>query len=488
MDNENNQNTNEGSDTNSKKHDEDIPLWLQGLEDSEDEDTNPINLEVNVSDSDQSEVNTGASAKDQSADQHPAEDIIENDIPEWLNELAETEPNPPEPSDEQGEISSKEFASSEIISSPSMESEEPEEFREIEGEFPEDDTIENPAESPEDFPFSDENPKQPDPEEIELTDSFEETQPEETDDDEDLPTWLTEMIMETPEGSKEDETFPEEDLNLEPEFQNAPIEDIDIDAISQAEDEFVEDWVSNEEKIDEETGSKIDKESSSDEEVISEPSATDWVPEESLFDPNEPGSGTQQTGLSEPSIEEDTQPVIAASNFEEGKEQETEEEAPSVDEECEVILIADDQIEIESKEQIDAQALVENDQETASEEQPLEGEERPIFDTQTHSEEETTKEEDLPDPLREAKTLLDEGETSEAIDIIRYFEDKTDYLQEIQTWLEDSVKSSQKENLACWELLGDIALENEQAEIALNAYAKAMELLLSNKGEQDEIS
>ena len=50
----------------------------------------------------------------------------------------------------------------------------------------------------------------------------------------------------------------------------------------------------------------------------------------------------------------------------------------------------------------------------------------------------------------------------------------------------DSANTVEKPNVDFWELMGDIALENDEADLALDAYAKAIQTLISEEA-NDEI-
>ena len=87
---------------------------------------------------------------------------------------------------------------------------------------------------------------------------------------------------------------------------------------------------------------------------------------------------------------------------------------------------------------------------------------------------------EIPKTLRFAKYLLDQKEIDPAYKIFKTHINKSDHLEEIKAWITEAIdqKDLSKSNL--WELLGDIAIkENEHAE-ALSAYTRSISILLND--------
>jgi tetratricopeptide (TPR) repeat protein len=88
---------------------------------------------------------------------------------------------------------------------------------------------------------------------------------------------------------------------------------------------------------------------------------------------------------------------------------------------------------------------------------------------------------ETPKTLRFAKFLLEQGNYNKAVDIINAFIDQPAFTEEIKAWLTDEVNDKAQSNSAVWEALGDIAMNEGDSEQAFNAYAKAVDILLSYK-------
>jgi len=95
MKNENSQNTNQ---TDGEKKDE-IPLWLQGLQDHENEDTNPIEVEASYVENWGNELTQETSDGESSSGEGPFDTAKgsknEETIPDWLSEIAKEESEMP---------------------------------------------------------------------------------------------------------------------------------------------------------------------------------------------------------------------------------------------------------------------------------------------------------------------------------------------------------------------------------------------------------
>jgi len=124
------------------------------------------------------------------------------------------------------------------------------------------------------------------------------------------------------------------------------------------------------------------------------------------------------------------------------------------------------------------------------EEVNTEGEEETPVKTQDGLELEEIQDEDwelqdkqslaAPKTLRFAKYLLDQGEVDPAYEIFQTFVEKSVHLEEIKTWVKEAVGAQDVKNSPLWELLGDIALKQNEPDQALSDYAKAISVLLNN--------
>jgi hypothetical protein len=94
----------------------------------------------------------------------------------------------------------------------------------------------------------------------------------------------------------------------------------------------------------------------------------------------------------------------------------------------------------------------------------------------------------LSEELRKAKEMLLNGETNEAVHLVRNLDERSTYRQEIKTWLIDAANKIENPSVGFWELLGDIALEDGQPDMAFDAYARAIQSLLINQEECDEFN
>ena len=84
----------------------------------------------------------------------------------------------------------------------------------------------------------------------------------------------------------------------------------------------------------------------------------------------------------------------------------------------------------------------------------------------------------LPKTLNFAKYLLDQGEIDSSFEIFQTFIKIPAYLEEIKSWVQEAVMINDAPNKLLWELLGDIALKQNEPNQALTAYTKAISLLM----------
>jgi len=84
----------------------------------------------------------------------------------------------------------------------------------------------------------------------------------------------------------------------------------------------------------------------------------------------------------------------------------------------------------------------------------------------------------LPKTLIFAKYLLDQGEINPSFEIFQTYVKKPAYLEEINAWVQEAVMVNEAPSKLLWELLGDIALKQNEHNQALTAYTKAISLLM----------
>ncbi len=460
MKNENNQNTNGPQKSEDKKHKEVIPLWLQGLKKHEDEDTSPVQVEESSVTNWVSELSEEPQDKPKAQSDQPNE-IEESTkaaekFPDWLSELSEIDPGKPSilGKEDQGPASDQ----AEALKDSDIQKEEPEDV-EIKN-IPPEEIPELTDEALSRFPADEDENALTDSEEVEITEIMDENFSGEISQDEELPPWLQEMI------SEPEEIYPEQATNQEQNSEeeeaklgDKPTEPVDVSGEpataenSEDVDEDIEiEEMPHTEEFDQ-TDAEIEIEKDADalpeieavEEtesgIIPEPTPSEWVPEDISANHVDIEEEPLLTETSATIVEGDTRPVEVESAPTEG------DEIPSSKEQKSEIL------ESEQKQQ-------------EKEEQDLK---------------------QLPEEMIKTKDLLSEGKIEEAVRFIKAFEDRSTYNQEIQTWLLNASNTVDEPSIDFWELLGDISLENEDHDLAFDAYAKAIKSLLISKEEKDEI-
>ena len=394
---------------------EDIPIWQENLQDSEEEDTNPV--EATKFEDEDSWVKEIKDTPDNSGlsqiTSEDEEDIIDNMLPGWLSELSEIDSSTPDSlsthREEEAEADLYESHSAEDpasgseitekieidplnvyknagISDPAISSKPNEEgFFEI-SEFAREDIPEH-------------EPMMPD---NDLSEA------------EELPQWLEEMIAESDKphlDSSEDD------------------QETDAD-----EKEFVE--------ISQDTPSLIEM--------------TDLNFEELSDEPTQPIDITQENILVNDTVKVETSTMTESNE---------DAQIQPDDNEPEEIYTESDPISI--------------------------SEETAFLPDQDIQEEEY--EEQLPDPdeipleLLKAKSLLEQGDYTSAMEVIHPFIEKKENLSEIQSWLDDIAYDSEPPDSDIWEAIGDIALIQSAPEKALNAYTEAIKSLLILKEDNNAI-
>jgi hypothetical protein len=94
---------------------------------------------------------------------------------------------------------------------------------------------------------------------------------------------------------------------------------------------------------------------------------------------------------------------------------------------------------------------------------------------------------ETPKMLRFAALLLEQGDYNQATDILQTFINKPEFRREIKKWITNAINNGAENNSAVWEILGDIALSEGDSVEALNAYTKAIDILLGKTKGSHEI-
>lgn len=392
-----------------------IPLWLQGLAESDptagqeepvempgaemDEDTDQV---VSESESSGGPVNNSET------------------LPDWLSEIAASD-------DETTEMST----------APKKSMAEPERADARADEAPFDQTPEQ--EGPDTIKAEDNKPDLDGAPYVELSemDVEDEMIPEE----EDLPDWLTDMITEAPE---QEEPAPQKAEGTDETFADETEPEMDDGSGWQRLEGMPAGWV----PFDDTTPVNLPEEKE----------AAEWLKEEA---------------------EEDTSPIQL-----EATESEAREEAKNADMDTSKNLTEDTGsfVPIQPFEVEEVAGGLEETAHTADDE---------IDSTAAEDEPEDSREEpdgSMPKTLQFAKFILDQGELDRALEIISTYIGQSTYLDEIEDWVTEAIESGAHQNAGLWETVGDIAVAREEYSEALNAYAKAMKILLHREEGQNEVN
>ena len=87
----------------------------------------------------------------------------------------------------------------------------------------------------------------------------------------------------------------------------------------------------------------------------------------------------------------------------------------------------------------------------------------------------------LPEELLEAQTLLENGQISDAAHLFTHHATNPDYNHQIQAWLINAAECEAQGNSEIWETLGDLKLNDDDPQGALEAYNKAIQVFLDRK-------
>jgi len=479
---ENNQDKN-GSHRGEKDKIEEIPLWLQGLQEHEDEDTSPMEVEESSVENWVHEVHAATPGEVESAQEKalaPAEDITKDESsPDRLSELGEVAPEKPPVMDQQVNTPSAneiEEMKSSLIEGKDLQEREKKQIpaenipEEVDESFEDLPSVESEIELQESdeagHVFSEKSStedemNQDELKEAQITEAVEDSGSQQPAQDEDLPPWLQEMIAEPQEIPPGQESPQEEEIQQEEEQEGTavsadePTEPIELSGESpphKAPEGF--ETIKDEVLISPAAAgsSSLDKEELKGEEVTpddeveimsseepTEPPPSEWVPEQVVEDGGSLIDEPLQSEMPASEIKGDTNPVEttdrAVENFSEDGTPLSEEvlEAPPA----------------------------------TSPEAPGDDQIKPPAS--------------LPKELQKAKQLLSSGKMNQAVELILTLDERSKHTHEIGDWLKEASYSIEGPNVGFWELFGDTALENDQPDLAFNAYTKAIQSLLESQ-------
>lgn len=454
---------NERDDSKAESPNEDIPLWLQGIEEPESDETKPIipkdadasswvrEIEDNISEPANEDESDSLGSVDPNRTEFETEiDLRALDDAQPLNRFEDEHSQNDSLADEIPDISEDHEITEEIDIQ-----EFPEKFMldEIEPDFNEDSSIEGFVDISE-VGFAEQPGEMED-----ILDDEPLTERE-------LPEWLQEMIAE----SEQEADQLEPDLVDEPESK-LPEHDSTPDTILPAMEQSVEELLQEDEML----LSSDTQEPDFDLEYAFSIAKEDTTPVELATDNLEPAL------TDEGFPDEEDFPILA-------EEMVDEEFQPSYDEE----VVFHDLPDIEEESAVQEEKLYKEEGLIAEEIAEL-IEEAPGSEALPPSEEiEQEVVEESPefkdtDPFDRAKQYLEQGQISDALPIINDLVEDSDHLAQLDVWLKEFAESDTTKTSEVMETLGDIALKQNKPDVALDAYAKALKLLLENNEVSDEI-
>lgn len=278
--------------------------------------------------------------------------------------------------------------------------------------------------------------------------------------DGELPEWLQEMIAESEQEPETDELVPDDDLDL----GQVP-QEIVPDLIDTEENTFAQDELSQQDEVLPPSEHQYPESVPDYAITIAEEDTTPI----SLYT-DEAHPSPQEEELSIPDEERSTQDELPQSVDEGGFDQDS---TSSEEEQL---------VELEVK---DAEIPV-TDNIHASFENAQDDENFLSADEETRSVDEKPDHEEI-NTLDRAKYFIGEGQIDEALPIINNLIEDPDHLEQLEVMLRELAGNEANASSAVMETLGDIALKQHKAQDALDAYVKAIKLLLENEEVLDEI-
>jgi hypothetical protein len=415
---------------------ENIPLWLQGLSERhaepEKEDLDEWRKEKEYLDE---EIEDSADEDLDLPDEEPTEEAVEyqenetdqDELPDWLDELADVNPDTPE-------ISGQNAESEVELTEESFDDED--EITEEINVIPDQEAVNIVEEIAEEQPFEQEGA-------TEETPSLEEESFEADliPDDEEIPEWLREMIaaeerqsqiqLESEKLIEEQVDEPTKPVRLEPD------QEISVDEIL---DESEESDLSNQEIEIYEAAPRSEFQLIED--MIEEKAEEIEEIDDAVSSELQPIAGIEKTEEQHEYLEEN--------------DAESETPAPS-----------------EEQEETTLQGSTDETPELEQEQEDLSG----YTDTPNGP---------VPKFLMAAKASLEKGNIDNALEIVYGFFTDSENLDQIKDWLQSAIEHINCDKSKLWEALGDIAIQQGNHAEAFNAYAKAIKNLENLKAELNE--
>jgi hypothetical protein len=515
-------------DADGKSSTDDIPLWLQGIEEPHKEDPPPFQETKSDSTEKWSEEKTEASTEANrrliNADEH---EDTENDLPDWLIELSkeESDPFPDELANMQKEINDENKDSDSGIP-PFDQSEITDEIEVYPGpskKTPEsqDQSVGKPSEEyldeiqPDDTsPYKEIKSDKTEKLGEETTEASTEANrrlinaddPEDTEND--LPDWLIELSEEEHGPLPNQHDYIQEEIyeenkdsgsGIPPSIQSEITDEIEVyqapsektpepieQSIGKSSEEYVEISDLNLAQIEDQ------EQTLSDDEQINEEGLPQWL-QDMIAEPSETPPVNVETGTSdviEASKSQIDDQKLIIDNQDQDEDQETIEPDSTPEQETLVDEKSTDE-EITSMTPLQEHIIEPIPENTPDEFPPpyqnnFEDPESLEVLPNPYELGQLKPSDDVPKTLSIAKIHLDHGEYNSAMEIINTYIEQSDYLEEIYDWLTEIVNNGGKNNIAIWESIGDIALKKGNSEDAFNAYANAIKSLLTNNEDSDE--
>jgi hypothetical protein len=445
---------NKRPDSESESQNEDIPLWLQGMEESVPDETKPI-----------------GSKQDQSGS--------------WIREIDENTPvsaseDEPDPIQSDDPTDHEYETEIDLSSFDDTQTDHQEDSIQVKEDFDAIDDLESTEEI--EIQAVSENPildeMEPDIDALSSVDGFVdisevgmiEQHVEATDDldDEplregDLPEWLQEMIAESEQEPVEHEPVFSEDSVIIHEPQDDDL--INVEEKTPGEDIIPQDEVDSFDGISEpDTSFDYDITIAEDDTAPIAPS-TDEL-QAVLSDEELPGTEDDFMINDEEPAFEDSPPADEDGLTDLESMPVEEEPIAEVDELSDEGLVSADVIESAAEPTVD-------DDSTAEEEEDLLADEKPTS-VETNA-------------FDRAKQFIDQGQIEPALPIINDMVEGGDQLEQLEVLLSELAENESSANSEVLEALGDVALKQNKPQDALLAYAKAIKLLLESEEVQDEI-
>jgi len=263
MDNENEDALNAESNSENDFHQEDIPLWLQGIEEAQDEDASPLKKEDDVTDQWIKEVPEDIGNTQKSLNISEDSHKEGEDLPNWIGEEPENPSSEPsDPDDTKSQVNELEEPKIEPEDNAPIESETL--VSHFDENFNPDEISENVQDTEKKLPPED---LFIEISEADILDEDQSNQDSRSSEDEELPYWLQEMIAE-----------PSQNESVEEQPAPGEIEEF-LEEINELEGDLVEETIIEEVLPSQDSPQEVDETQISNEEIF-EQDLTDWIAED----------------------------------------------------------------------------------------------------------------------------------------------------------------------------------------------------------------